>query len=55
MADRVRGNAVTRGNKAASAGLYCIHIDEITGDKVRPDSVESTFKSTASFVRSELQ
>ena len=41
--------------KAPAPVFYCIHIDEISGHKVRPDSVEASFKSTASFVRSELQ
>ena len=41
--------------KAPAPVFYCIHIDEISGHKVRPDSIESSFKSTTSFVRSELQ
>lgn len=35
--------------------FYCIHIDEMTGHKVRPDAIEATFKYTRSTVSRELQ
>lgn len=35
--------------------FYCIHIDEMTGHKVRPDAVEATFKTTRSSLVRELQ